>query len=72
MGSLIGSSCTWLECGELGHSYRHKKVHFLHGEWLKGGQYPSKKLVEILACNGVAGHTHAPQSYMRISPVAQL
>jgi len=59
------------EIVELGHAYKHRKLTFMHGEWISGGVNPSKKLAEIVAANVVAGHTHSPQSYTRISPVSQ-
>jgi hypothetical protein len=47
-----------------------------HGEILtgigsQGGAFRSKKAVELYAGNVLAGHTHAPQSYTKISPVEQ-
>src|SRR3990167_2019739 len=60
----------------IGDTYRQGKMSWIHGEWLTGignqaGIYPAKKLVEILATNAVAGHTHAAQAYTRVSPVSQ-
>lgn len=60
----------------LGHTYRVGKLNICHGETLSGvgnqaGMYPSKKAVEMYAGNVLAGHTHAPQSWTRISPVDQ-
>lgn len=59
---------------DLGHSYKLGKLIIIHGETLSGignqaGQYPSKKAVELYACSVLAGHTHAPQTFTRISPV---
>lgn len=59
---------------ELGHSYKLGKLIIIHGEVLSGvgnqaGMYPAKKAVELYACSVLAGHTHAPQTYTRISPV---
>lgn len=61
---------------ELGHAFTVGRLNYIHGEWLTGignqaGTFPSKKLVEVYAANVVAGHTHAPQSYTRVSPVNQ-
>jgi predicted phosphodiesterase len=58
----------------LGHAYKLGKLHVIHGEVLTGignqaGAFPSKKAVELYAGSVLAGHTHAPQSYTRISPV---
>ena len=58
----------------LGHAYKIGKLHVIHGEVLTGignqaGMYPSRKAVELYAANVLAGHTHAPQSFTRISPV---
>jgi len=58
----------------LGHRYRLGKLNVIHGETLSGignqaGQYPSKKAVELYAGNVLAGHTHAPQTYTKVSPV---
>lgn len=60
----------------LGHSFKMGRLSFVHGEWLtgignQGGTFPAKKLVEITATNTIAGHTHAAQSFTRISPVSQ-
>lgn len=56
----------------IGGTLRYGKLNFCHGEWLTGignqaGVYPAKKLVENSGSNAVAGHTHAPQSYTRVS-----
>lgn len=58
----------------LGHAYKLGKLNIIHGEVLTGignqaGAFPSKKAVEIYASSVLAGHTHAPQSFTRISPV---
>jgi hypothetical protein len=58
----------------LGHAYKIGKLAVIHGEVLTGignqaGMYPSKKAVEVYAGNVLAGHTHSPQSFTRISPV---
>lgn len=58
----------------LGHSFKLGELSVIHGEILTGignqaGAYPAKKAIEIYAGNVLAGHTHAPQSYSKISPV---
>lgn len=58
----------------LGHAYKLGKLHVIHGETLTGignqaGMYPSRKAVELYAGNVLAGHTHAPQTFTKISPV---
>src|SRR5580765_477937 len=58
----------------LGHSYKLGELNVIHGEILTGvgnqaGAYPAKKAIEIYAGNVLAGHTHAPQSFSKISPV---
>jgi len=58
----------------LGHSYKIGELNVIHGEILTGignqaGQYPAKKALEIYGSNVLAGHTHAPQSFAKISPV---
>lgn len=58
----------------LGYSSRIGKLNIIHGDVLTGvgnqaGAFPSKKAVELYAGNVLAGHTHAPQSFTRISPV---
>lgn len=58
----------------LGHCYRLGKLNVIHGETLTGignqaGMYPSRKAVELYAGNVLAGHTHAPQSFTKVSPV---
>ena len=58
----------------LGRSFRKGKLSYIHGEVLTGignqaGMFPSKKAVELYSGNVLAGHTHAAQSYTKISPV---
>lgn len=58
----------------LGHSYKLGELNVIHGEILTGignqaGAFPAKKAIEIYAGNVLAGHTHAPQSFSKISPV---
>jgi hypothetical protein len=58
----------------LGHAYKLGKLKVIHGETLTGvgnqaGKYPSAKAVELYAGNVLAGHTHAPQTFTRVSPV---
>ena len=60
----------------LGHAYTLGQLHIIHGEILTGignqaGMYPSRKAVELYGSNVLAGHTHAPQSFTKISPVEQ-
>lgn len=59
---------------ELGHAYKLGKLNVIHGEILTGfgnqaGMYPSRKAVELYGASVLAGHTHAPQSFAKISPV---
>lgn len=58
----------------IGHSYKLGKLNVIHGEILTGignqaGMYPSRKAVELYGASVLAGHTHAPQSFAKISPV---
>lgn len=58
----------------LGHTKRIGHLNIIHGEVLSGvgnqaGMYPSRKAVELYGDNVLAGHTHAPQSFAKISPV---
>lgn len=58
----------------LGHSYKLGELNVIHGEILTGvgnqaGATPAKKAIELYAGNVLAGHTHAPQSFSKISPV---
>lgn len=58
----------------LGHAYHLGKLNVIHGEVLTGignqaGQFPAKKAIELYAGNVLAGHTHSPQTYTKISPV---
>jgi|SRR5208282_934149 len=58
----------------LGHAYRLGKLFVVHGEVLTGignqaGMYPARKAVELYAGNVLAGHTHAPQTFTKVSPV---
>jgi hypothetical protein len=60
----------------LGHAQRVGHLNIIHGEILTGignqaGMYPSRKAVELYGDNVLAGHTHAPQSFSKISPVDQ-
>lgn len=60
----------------IGHSTRLGELTVIHGELLTGignqaGMYPSRKAVELYGTNVLAGHTHAPQSYSKVSPVDQ-
>lgn len=60
----------------LAHSKQIGELTVIHGEVLTGignqaGQYPSRKAVDIYAANVLAAHTHAPQSFTKISPVEQ-
>lgn len=58
----------------LGHASKLGKLNVIHGEILTGignqaGMYPSRKAVELYGGSVLAGHTHAPQSFSKISPV---
>lgn len=58
----------------LGHSYQIGKLNVVHGEVLTGignqaGMYPSRKAVDLYGANVLAGHTHSPQSFTKISPI---
>jgi len=58
----------------LGHAYKLGKLNIIHGETLTGignqaGAFPARKAVELYAGNVLAGHTHAPQTFTKISPV---
>jgi hypothetical protein len=58
----------------LGHTYKLGELNVIHGEILTGignqaGAYPARKALEIYGGNVLAGHTHAPQSMAKISPV---
>lgn len=58
----------------LGHAYKLGELNVIHGEILTGignqaGAFPAKKAIEYYAGNVLAGHTHAPQSFTKISPV---
>lgn len=58
----------------LAHAKRVGELNVIHGEILTGvgnqaGMYPSRKAVELYAGNVLAGHTHAPQSFTKVSPV---
>jgi hypothetical protein len=58
----------------LGHAFVLGKLNIIHGEILTGignqaGIFPSKKAMELYASNVLAGHTHSPQSFTKVSPV---
>lgn len=64
------------EIVELGHAKRLGHLNIIHGEILSGignqaGMYPSRKAIELYGDNVLAGHTHAPQSFTKVSPVDQ-
>lgn len=59
---------------ELGHAFKIGKLNVIHGEILSApgigmGIYPARKAVELYGASVLAGHTHAPQSFAKISPV---
>src|SRR5271169_6003050 len=58
----------------LGHSSGIGKLNVIHGEILTGignqaGLYPSRKAVDLYGGSVLAGHTHSPQSFAKVSPV---
>lgn len=58
----------------LGHCSNIGKLVVIHGEILTGignqaGMYPSRKAVELYENSVLAGHTHTPQSFTKVSPV---
>jgi hypothetical protein len=60
----------------LGRAKKLGHLNVIHGEVLTGvgnqaGKFPSAKAVDIYGDNVLAGHTHAPQSFSKISPVEQ-
>jgi len=61
---------------ELGHAKRLGQLNVIHGEILtslgnQGGAFPSRKAVELYGSNVLAGHTHSPQSFTKVSSVEQ-
>lgn len=61
----------------LGHCYKLGKLVIIHGEVLSGvgnqaGIYPSRKAVDLYGASVLAGHTHAPQSFTKVSPVQHI
>lgn len=60
----------------LAHAKKLGELNVIHGEVLSGignqaGLYPSRKAVELYGSNVLAAHTHAPQSFAKVSPVEQ-
>jgi Calcineurin-like phosphoesterase len=60
----------------LAHAFVLGELNIIHGEILTGvgnqaGAFPAKKAVEIYGSNVLAAHTHAPQSFAKVSPVEQ-
>jgi Calcineurin-like phosphoesterase len=58
----------------LGHAYKLGKLNIIHGETLTGvgnqaGKFPAAKAIELYASNVLAGHTHAAQTFTKVSPV---
>jgi hypothetical protein len=58
----------------LGHATKIGKLVVIHGEILTGignqaGAFPAKRAVELYGASVLAGHTHAPQSFTKVSPV---
>lgn len=61
----------------LGHGSKIGKLNVVHGEVLTGignqaGVYPSRKAVDLYGASVLAGHTHAPQSFTKVSPVGNI
>jgi len=59
---------------ELGHSYMLGKLAVCHGEILSGfgaqaGTYPAKKAADMYGRSVLAGHSHSPQMFTKVSPV---
>ena len=56
-----------------GKAYSLGKLKVIHGDQLSNGfgigMYPAKKAVDTYMCNILMGHTHAPQSFSKVSPV---
>jgi hypothetical protein len=70
----LGLAARGWELIPLGHAKVIGHLTVIHGEILTGignqaGLYPSRKAVELYGSNVLAGHTHSPQSYTRVSPV---
>lgn len=58
----------------LGHAFKLGKLNIIHGETLTGvgnqaGKFPAAKATELYDGNVLAGHTHAAQTYTKVSPV---
>lgn len=58
----------------LGHSKSIGDLEVIHGEVLTGignqaGAFPAKKAMDLYGTNVLAAHTHAPQSFTKVSPV---
>lgn len=74
--SALGLAKRGWEVIPLGHAKKLGELNVIHGEVLTGignqaGATPARKAVEIYAGNVLAAHTHAPQSFTKISPVEQ-
>jgi hypothetical protein len=57
-----------------GKAKRLGKLAVIHGDQLTGlgcytSIYPSKKAVQVYGCSVLAGHTHSPQSFAKVSPI---
>lgn len=52
---------------KLGETFKYGKLYYVHGEAL-GGQYHSRKAVDLFCRNLVYGHLHSPQSFTKILP----
>ncbi|MGA7401141.1 MAG: hypothetical protein WBW38_14035 [Candidatus Sulfotelmatobacter sp.] len=60
----------------LGHAKRLGQLNVIHGEILtgignQGCAFPSRKAVDLYGSNVLAGHTHSPQTFTKVSPVEQ-
>lgn len=58
----------------LGHRKKIGHLTCIHGEVLSGignqaGMYPSRKAIDVYGTSVLAGHTHSPQSFSKVSPV---
>lgn len=64
--SILGLSKKW-EIVPSGEAFRLGKLVFIHGDQIKGGQYPSKLAVEAYQRNVFFGHHHTHQAFTRVS-----
>jgi hypothetical protein len=64
---LLGLTDAGWELHQQGAVISVGKLHFMHGDTLRGGMHPAKHAVETYGRSIAFGHFHSPQSYTKVS-----